>query len=152
MYWVCENCGETVQQDKQPDECWLCGCEMVEADECDGCGEVTFTGRLFGGYCEDCLRESINELTAERYLSERGFLVQFLCNYAWDVADISGGNERFKALCLNEFVNNYRTYHNQVEQFIMDDDGDDGKADYGKWYAKYRSQSRARREKENADG
>jgi len=146
-YYVCPCCGNFYTADELKSDhhdCWVCGDELVEAEKCDGCDEIVPEEQLYGGYCEECLRDSINELTAERYLSGRGYLVQFLANYVWDIPDISGGNDRFHAMCLTEFVNNYKTYQTQVEQFIMDDDGDSGKDDYGKWYASYRSHRRGR--------
>ena len=149
QYYVCQGCGAVYGADelnKDKHDCWVCGDELVEAGECDGCGDIVPESHLFGGYCEDCLRDSINELTAERYLSGRGYLVQFLANYVWD-AEISGGNDRFHAMCLTEFVNNYRTYHAQVVQFIMDDSGRSGMDDYGVWFSNYRRKSRSGRER-----
>ena len=148
-WYVCESCGAVYSPDEVGSnkyECYICGCDLKEADECEECRDVLPVEELHGGYCEECLRASINALTAERYLSNRGYLVQFMCSYAWGIdARIDEANDRFKALCLTEFVNHFQTYRAQVEQFILDDDGDSGMDDYGEWLRNYRRKARAGR-------
>lgn len=145
MVYKCTRCGETYDPEdlgKEHYECAVCGFDLEEYDYCSECYEFLPSEKLFSGYCIDCLRDSINALTAERYLSSRGCLVQFLCCYVWDVPDVQGGNERFQALCLNTFVNGYKAYRRQVEQFILDDSGRAGIEDYAEWYSRYRIERR----------
>ena len=155
MKYCCLSCNSVFTSDSlgaEHYECPVCGDDLEEMDECFLCGDLFIKENLYGGYCEQCLRDSLTEFTAERYLSDTGYLVQFMCEYVWEMDRVPECNDRFRALCMAQFVQDYKSLRHLVEQFIMDDDGDGGRDDYARWYSKYLNKAKNKVRSKETDG
>lgn len=129
--------------------CPNCGGDFEDAADCCECGETFTENELYDGWCEKCLRETINYNTFFEYCEankDEQYLDMFVMsellggmdcpkNVSWDfhqlmvetykrrVADakLLGGKFAFLVDCV---------------RFIMDDDGSIGRENYADWLNK----------------
>ena len=129
--------------------CPNCGGDFEDAADCCECGEAFTENELYSGWCEKCLRETINYDTFFEYCEankDEQYLDIFVMsellggmdcpdNVSWDfhqlmvetykrrVADakLLGGKFAFLVDCI---------------RFIMDDDGSIGRENYADWLNK----------------
>ena len=164
MYRCCE-CGnlfeegeqavweETHGLDSPPYEKWsgcpVCKGDYEEVHQCKDCGGWHSEDELYDGWCEDCLRETINYDTFfeyceankdERYLdifvmSELLGVMDFPKNVSWD----------FHCLMCEVYRKEVKRAKESPElfgflpaciRFIMDDDGEIGRENYADWLNK----------------
>lgn len=134
VMYKCAYCGRFFYEEDLEEEhyeCPACGCNLEEADVCEGCGNVVLLDRLYAGhYCENCLREEIDRFTASKYMADRGFLAQFFLQNIFD-CDLTGTPSKK----LNDFFLSVFTEAHVADavQFIMDDDGESGREDFAEW-------------------
>ena len=161
----CENCGNLFEEGEQaeweethgldtpPYEKWS-GCPVCKGDyeevyQCKKCGDWHSEDELYDGWCEKCLRETINYDTFFKYCEankDDKYLDIFV------MADLLGGMD-----CPNNISPEFHrlmieTYKRTVAnakllgekfgfladciRFIMDDDGSIGRENYADWLNK----------------
>ena len=131
--------------------CPNCGGDFEDAADCCECGETFTENELYDGWCEKCLRETINYDTFFEYC-EANKDEQYLDIFV--MSELLGGMD-----CPNNVSYEFHelmvdTYKERVEQikrdkqmfgktygeiidrcirFIMDDDGSIGRENYADW-------------------
>ena len=161
MYRCCE-CGNLFEEGEQavwyephgldspPYEKWsgcpVCKGDYEEVHQCKECGEWHTEGELYGGWCEKCLRETINYDTFFEYCE---------ANKDWQYLDIFMMSELLGGMdCPSNISPEFHqlmieTYKRRVANakllgekfgfleecvcFIMDDDGYSGRENYSEW-------------------
>ena len=134
--------------------CPNCGGDFEDAVDCCECGETFTENELYDGWCEKCLRETINYDTFFEYC-EANKDEQYLDIFV--MSELLGGMD-----CPNNVSYEFHelmvdTYKERVEQikrdkamfgktygeiidacirFIMDDDGSIGRENYADWLNK----------------
>ena len=166
MMYRCLNCGNLFEEGEQAtwyenqgechgsiamgrfDGCPLCRGDYEEVYQCKGCGDWHSEGVLCDGWCEKCLRETINYDTFFEYCEANRddqyldifMMSDFLCmdcpdnispefhllmveTYKRKTADakLLGGKFDFLSHCV---------------RFVMDDDGYSGRENYADWLNK----------------
>lgn len=170
MYRCCE-CGnlfeegeqavweETHGLDSQPYEKWsgcpVCGGDFEEVHQCKECGDWHYEDELYDGWCEKCLRETINYDTFFEYCEankEHNYLDTFVMCYLLNCDEVPKyPSWDFHQLMIDEYqhgVNLVRQYERMFGKkapddflpscirFIMDDDGSIGRENYADWLNK----------------
>ena len=166
MYRCCE-CGNLFEEGEQavweethgldtpPYEKWS-GCPVCKGDyeevyQCKECGEWHTEDDLYAGWCEKCLRETINYDTFFEYCeaSKDGnyldtFVMCYLLNcdevpkypsYEFHQLMIETYKERVESI-KSALTDEYRKCIDILPsciRFIMDDDGSNGKENYADW-------------------
>ena len=131
--------------------CPNCGDDFEDAADCCECGETFTENELYDGWCEKCLRETINYDTFFEYCEankDEQYLDTFVmceilnCEYV----------PKFSSYEFHELmVQVYREHVEQIKRdkamfgktfaeiidacirFIMDDDGESGRENYADW-------------------
>ena len=168
MMYRCANCGnlfeegeqavweETHGLDSPPYETWsgcpVCRGDYEEVHQCKKCGDWHSEDELYDGWCEDCLRETINYDTFfeyceankdEQYLDT--FVMYYILNCEY-VPKIS--SHEFHELMVETYNKRVRLSEEYTMvfgrkavdclldsciRFIMDDDGYSGRESYAYW-------------------
>ena len=126
--------------------CPLCHDDYEEVHQCDSCGNWHSEDELYGGWCEDCLRESINYDTFFEYC-EANKGEQYLDIFV--MSELLGGMDCPKNVSYEFHQLMIDTYKRRVAEarlfgksdeilsacirFIMDDDGEIGRENYADW-------------------
>ena len=164
MMFRCYECGNLFEEGEQAvwrenygaeiggemfDGCPVCHGAYEEVYQCDGCGEWHSGDELYHGWCEECLRATIDYDTfleycesnkAEQYLDV--FVMFYLLGEMSCPYNIS---PEFHELMIETYKRQAATAklfdgkHGFLEsciRFIMDDDGDCGKENYADWLNK----------------
>ena len=171
MMFRCESCGHLFEDGEQatweerhgldspPYEkfsgCPVCKGDYEEVYQCKECGDWHTEDELYDGWCEKCLRESINYDTFfeyceankdEQYLDTFVMYYIFNCEY---VPKIS--SHEFHELMVKTYNKRARLSKEYTMvfgrkavdcllysciRFIMDDDGDSGRENYADWLNK----------------
>ena len=134
--------------------CPNCGGDFEDAADCCECGEAFTENELYSGWCEKCLRETINYDTFFEYC-EANKTDQYLDTFVMYELLNCEYVPMFSSLEFHELM--VQTYKNRVEQinsdkamfgkssaeiidacirFIMDDDGESGRENYADWLNK----------------
>ena len=135
--------------------CPECHGDYDDADYCCECDEVFAEDELYSGWCEKCLRATINYDTFFEYC-EANKDDQYLDIFV--MSELLGGidcpkhsNYEFHQLMIDVYkkeVDAIKFYENQFEhkpsgdfvdaciRFIMDDDGEIGRENYADWLNK----------------
>ena len=170
MYKCCE-CGHLFEEGEQavtyethgfyqpPYEeihsCPVCGGDFEEVHQCNECGDWHYEDELYSGWCEKCLRETINYDTFFEYC-EANKDEQYLDIFV--MSELLGGMDcpnnvsyEFHQLMIDEYqhrANLVRQYEKMFGKkahddflsacirFIMDDDGECGRENYADWLNK----------------
>ena len=170
MYRCCE-CGnlfeegeqavweETHGLDSPPYEtmsgCPVCRGDYEEVHQCKECGDWHSEDELYGGWCANCLRETINYDTFFEYCEankKHNYLDTFVMCYllncdevpehpSWDFHRlmIKHYKERVDAITSWEKLMGKKHIDDFLIaciRFIMDDDGDSGRENYADWLNK----------------
>ena len=173
MMYRCENCGHLFEEGEQAvwyenqgechgvtamerfSGCPLCHDDYNEVYQCNECGDWHYADELYSGWCEKCLRESINYDTFFEYCEankDERYLDIFV------MSELLGGMDcpknvsyEFHKLMVEEykrtvkFINDYEkafgkpSLHNFLDaciRFVMDDDGSIGRENYADWLNK----------------
>ena len=126
--------------------CPVCNGDYEEVHQCKKCGEWHIEGELYDGWCEKCLRESINydtffeyceENKDERYLDT--FVMCYLLNCdevpkypSWDFHQLM--IETYKRGVANaKLLGEKFGFLADCVRFVMDDDGSIGREIYAEW-------------------
>lgn len=161
MMYRCESCGHLFEDGEQavweethgldcgPYEKWsgcpLCRGGYEEVHQCKECGDWHTENELYDGWCEKCLRETINYDTFFEYC-EANKDEQYLDIFV--MSELLGGmdcpkNVSYEFHQLMIWV--YKTYIQadctcepltKCIRFIMDDDGSIGRENYADWLNK----------------
>ena len=134
--------------------CPNCGGDFEDAADCCECGETFTENELYDGWCEKCLRETINYDTFFEYCEankDEQYLDIFVMsellggmdcpkNVSWDFHDLmvrvyKDAVENIKRGNIL-FGNSYRALLDACIRFIMDDDGSIGRENYADWLNK----------------
>ena len=131
--------------------CPNCGGDFEDAVDCCECGEAFTENELYDGWCEKCLRETINYDTFFEYC-EANKDEQYLDIFV--MSELLGGMDCPKNVSYEFHELMVDTYKERVEQikrdkamfgktyaeiidacirFIMDDDGEIGRENYADW-------------------
>ena len=167
MMYKCESCGHLFEEGEQavweerhgldtpPYEQWsgcpLCRGGYEEVHQCKECGGWHTDDELYDGWCEKCLRETINYDTFFEYCEankDEQYLDIFVMsellggmdcpkNVSWDFHDLmvrvyKDAVENIKRGNIL-FGNSYRALLDACIRFIMDDDGSIGRENYADW-------------------
>ena len=165
MMYRCENCGNLFEEGEQavweephgldspPYENWsgcpVCKGDYEEVHQCKKCGEWKYDDELYNGWCEKCLRDTINYDTFFEYCEankDEQYLDIFVMAYLLgDMSCPRNVSKEFHRLMID-------TYKRMVAEeklfgkaddiliacirFIMDDDGYSGIENYADWLNK----------------
>ena len=135
--------------------CPNCGGDFEDAADCCECGETFTENELYSGWCEKCLRETINYDTFFKYC-EANKDEQYLDIFV--MSELMGGMDcpknityEFHQLMIRFFekkVGFFKFYEEAIGRkssdefldacirFIMDDDGEIGRENYADWLNK----------------
>lgn len=165
MMYRCVSCGnlfeegeqavweETHGLDSPPYEkfsgCPVCKGDYEEVYQCRDCGDWHSEDELYGGWCEKCLRESINYDTFFEYCEankNENYLDMFVMCYllncdevpkypSWEFHQLM--IETYKrsaadAKSLKPYLGDFDFLEDCI-RFIMDDDGGIGRENYADW-------------------
>ena len=160
MMYRCENCGHLFEEGEQavtyethgfyqpPYEeihsCPVCGGSYEEVHQCKECDEWHTEDELYSGWCEKCLRETINYETFFEYCEankDENYLDIFVMSEFLGMDMPKHSSYDFHQLMI--WV--YKTYIqtdctceplSACIRFIMDDDGEIGRENYADWLNK----------------
>ena len=131
--------------------CPNCGGDFEDAADCCECGEAFTEDELYSGWCEKCLRETINYDTFFEYC-EANKDEQYLDIFV--MSELLGGMDcpnnvsyEFHGLMVDTYIERVeqikrdkamfgKTYAEIIDaciRFIMDDDGSIGRENYADW-------------------
>ena len=131
--------------------CPNCGGDFEDAVECHECGEAFTENELYDGWCEKCLRETINYDTFFEYCEankEEQYLDAFVmceilnCEYVPKISSyefhelmVDTYKERVEQIKCDKamFGKTYAEIIDACIRFIMDDDGSIGRESYADW-------------------
>ena len=169
MMFKCDNCGHLFEEGEQAvwhenygaeiggetfDGCPLCRGGYEEVHQCKECGDWHTENELYDGWCEKCLRETINYDSFFEYCEankDDQYLDTFVmceilnCEY---VPKISS-DEFHQLMCrtywerVSEIKSEKKVFGKSFSEiidacirFIMDDDGEIGRENYADWLNK----------------
>ena len=131
--------------------CPNCGGDFEGAADCCECGEAFTENELYDGWCEKCLRETINYDTFFEYCEankDEQYLDIFVMQELLDMECPKHSSYEFHRLMIQvykemiEFVVGYEKafgkkstgdFLDRCIRFIMDDDGSIGRENYADW-------------------
>ena len=126
--------------------CPVCCGDYDEVHRCKKCGEWHIEGELYDGWCEKCLRETINYDTFFEYCEaniDEQYLDSFMMFYllgGMDCPDKVSPEfhqlmvETYKRRVANaKLLGDKFGFLEKCIRFIMDDDGYSGREDYAEW-------------------
>ena len=126
--------------------CPNCGGDFEDAADCCECGEAFTENELYSGWCEKCLRETINYDTFFEYCEankNENYLDMFVMCYllncdevpkypSWDFHQLM--IETYKRRVANtKLLDGRFGFLEDCIRFIMDDDGSIGRENYADW-------------------
>ena len=173
MMFKCESCGNLFEEGEQAvwyenqgechgvtamerfSGCPLCHDDYNEVYQCNECGDWHYADELYSGWCEKCLRETINYDTFFEYC-EANKDEQYLDIFV--MSELLGGMDcpkhstvEFHSLMVERYkqevkldrdtesILGRKTSLNFLDaciRFIMDDDGEIGRENYADWLNK----------------
>ena len=131
--------------------CPNCGGDWVDAVDCCQCGETFEEGELYSGWCEKCLRETINYDTFFEYCEankDEQYLDIFVMEVLLDTKcpdNVSWDFHKLMIKYYKECVDSVTSWEKLMGRkhiddflvdcirFIMDDDGECGRENYADW-------------------
>ena len=133
--------------------CPNCGGDFEDAADCCECGETFTENELYDGWCEKCLRETINYDTFFEYCEankEHQYLDIFVMQELLDTDCPDNVSYEFHELMVDTYKERVeqikrdkamfgKTYAEIIDaciRFIMDDDGSIGRENYADWLNK----------------
>ena len=163
--YKCSNCGEIFEEPNYIKEDWgetfsvcpYCNGDYDEVKQCNNCDEWHTDDELYDGWCEKCLRETINYDTFFEYCEankDEQYLDTFVmceilnCEYVPKISSyefhelmIATYEKRVEEAALHNWAQGCipeekRRYDNFIDaciRFIMDDDGSIGRENYADW-------------------
>ena len=169
MMYRCYECGNLFEEGEQAvwyenygDEiskemfngCPVCNGDYEEVHQCKKCGDWNSDDELYNGWCEKCLRESINYDTFFEYCEankNENYLDMFVMCYLLNCDEVPKypsydfhqlmirlykGKVEGIRIDINAFGKSYDEFLDSCIRFIMDDDGESGRENYADWLNK----------------
>ena len=159
MMYRCKNCGNLFEEGEQAvwteehgekwSGCPVCNGDYEEVYQCKECGDWHSEDELYDGWCEKCLRESINYDTFFEYCEanedEKYLDIFVMADLLGDMDCPDNISPEFHQLMIETYK---RTVANakllgekfgflaDCIRFIMDDDGSIGRENYADWLNK----------------
>lgn len=167
--YKCLNCGEVFEEPASVREthgftdgfaetfymCPYCSGDYEEAKQCQECDEWHTENELYDGWCEKCLRETINYDTFFEYCEankDEHYLDMFVLSEFFGGMDVPKNittefhslmveyykKEASTALFASSIINRKSSFEflDRCIRFIMDDDGSIGRENYADWLNK----------------
>ena len=157
--YKCSNCGEIFEDPKSIKEDWgetfcvcpYCNGDYEEVHQCQKCDEWHTEDELYSGWCEKCLRETINYDTFVEYCEanrDERYLDIFVLSellggmdcpdnvsYEFHELMVDTYKERVEQIKRDKamFGKTYGEIIDACIRFIMDDDGSIGRENYAEW-------------------
>ena len=133
--------------------CPNCGGDFKDAADCCECGKTFTENELYSGWCEKCLRETINYDTFFEYCEankDENYLDTFAMAEFLDMDMPKHSSYDFHQLMIrlyrekvegiridiNLFGKSHDEFLDACIRFIMDDDGEIGRENYADWLNK----------------
>ena len=121
--------------------CPICHEDYEEVHQCKECGDWHADDELYGGWCEKCLRESINYDTFFEYVTETNQFLSFMFETVWDSSEpekaseslVAAVTEIYKRMKANDLLCDRHEFISICRKYIMEDDGEYGRTDYAEW-------------------
>lgn len=119
--------------------CPNCGGDFEDAADCCECGEAFTENELYSGWCEKCLRETINYDTFFEYCEaneDEHYLDMFVLSEFLGGMDVPKDiTDKFHQIMIAEYRVKVAMYdfRDKCIRFIMDDDGEIGRENYADW-------------------
>lgn len=121
--------------------CPYCNGNYEEAHQCQECDEWHTEDELYEGWCEKCLRETINYDTFFEYATDTKLFLNFMFETVWDSSEPEKASERlvaaiaeiYKRMKANDLLCNSHGFINLCRKYIMEDDGEYGRINYAEW-------------------
>ncbi|MBP9988551.1 MAG: hypothetical protein KBT46_03550 [Ruminococcus sp.] len=116
--------------------------EYEALPECHRCFEHFEEDKMFCGWCADCLNEKVTYDTALEYFTENKCLVDFMvCKFYGCKEEPNGASEKFveamrenyQRMKADDLLCGKTDFLDCIKQYILTDDGDYGKSDFGYW-------------------
>ena len=166
MMYRCLNCGNLFEDGEQAtwyenqgechgsiamgrfDGCPLCRGDYEEVYQCKGCGDWHSEDDLYDGWCEKCLRETINYDTFFEYCeanSDEHYLDIFMMSDFLRMDCPDNVSPEFHLLMVETYKRKVADakllrgrfdFLSHCVRFIMDDDGSIGREHYADWLNK----------------
>ena len=166
MMYRCENCGNLFEEGKQEvwyenqgechgriamerfDGCPVCRGDYEEVYQCKECGDWHSEDELYDGWCEKCLRETINYDTFFEYCEankDEQYLDIFMMSDFLRMDCPDNVSPEFHLLMVETFkrkVADAKLLRGKFDflsdciRFVMDDDGSIGRENYADWLDK----------------
>lgn len=157
MMYRCENCGHLFEEGEQAvweerhgldtppyeklDGCPICKGGYEEAHRCKKCDEWYTKDELYEGWCEKCLRETINYDTFFEYVTDTKQFLSFMFETVWDSSEpekasdilVAAIMEIYKRMKANDLLCDSHGFISLCRKYIMEDDGEYGRTDYAEW-------------------
>ena len=166
MMYRCCNCGNMFEEGEQAvwhenygaeiggeyfSGCPLCRGDFEEVHQCKECGDWHYEDERYDGWCEKCLRETINYDTFCEYCEankDENYLDTFVMCYLLNCDEVPKyPSWDFHQLMIATYKNYVQSIQNAKKcgskafhdilpdcvQFIMDDDGSIGRENYADW-------------------
>ena len=167
--YKCSNCGEIFEEPNSIKEDWgetfsvcpYCNGDYDEVKQCDHCDEWHTEDELYDGWCEKCLRETINYDTFFEYCEankDEQYLDIFVMEVLLDTKCPDKVSWDFHQLMIKyykECVDAVTSWEKLMGRkhiddflvdcvrFIMDDDGSIGRENYADWLNKREGKTNA---------
>ena len=133
--------------------CPNCGGDFEDASDCCECGEAFTDDELYSGWCEKCLRETINYDTFFAYCEankDENYLDIFVMSEFLDMDMPKHSSYAFHQLMIRLYADHLESididkslfgkshdeFLDACIRFIMDDDGSIGRENYADWLNK----------------
>lgn len=122
--------------------CPLCGGSFESAERCEKCGKYYEKGTLYDGLCVSCLTDSIAYDTALQFLLDTDEYFDIFMFETWYGSDVPQFvSEKLRSMMITQFKRERaeesllgkHDFLDALRKFILEDDGDDGKALYAMW-------------------
>lgn len=167
MMYRCENCGHLFEEGEQAvwyenqgecngvtamekfSGCPICKGDYEEVHQCKKCGDWHTEDELYEGWCEKCLRETINYDTFFEYCEankDEQYLDTFVMYYILNCDEVPKYLsyefhklmiETYKREVANaNFFGEKSVFLKSCIRFIMDEDGSIGRENYADWLNK----------------
>ena len=157
MMFKCCECGHLFEDGEQAvwteahgekwSGCPICNAGYEEVHQCKECGDWHTENELYDGWCEKCLRETINYDTFFEYCEankDENYLDIFVMSEFLDMDMSEHSSYDFHQLMIKVYKERVSWAKNHptslidsfivsCRRFIMDDDGEIGRENYADW-------------------
>lgn len=119
--------------------CPVCGGDFLEVDHCDGCYKVKWLDELYSGYCERCLRDSLNGANISAYIKHSDQAEDFYIKWYYETECLNPSAELID-LCRTGYLKQValeamQGKHKAEREFWRYLDNTQQIEDYAKWLA-----------------